>query len=163
MSRLQRNIGGKKTVLGAVFSVMIFGLAVPMSDAMARDITLGGHREEKQHSNSDTQFKAKLPEDALALPRLVASVQNRETGRWQRVLVDAYLQSADSKAMGQVRDRLQDIAKRARPQLQARPAEFLEAARSGPREAKDAIRLAAEESLGHSWAGNIYIRSMAVF
>lgn len=152
---------------GAFFGVFLTGLAIGLgsfvSDATARDITLGGHREEQQHSKSDNQLKAKLPDNAVALPRLVASVQNHETGRWQRVLVDAYLQTSDSKALGQARDHLKDIAERARPQLQARPAEFLEAAYSGAREAKDCIRMAMEETLGHSWTGTIYIRSLAVF
>jgi hypothetical protein len=144
--------------LGAFLAVALFG---SMSDALARDITLGGNREEKRQS--DNQFTAKLPDDALALPRLVATVQNHETGRWQRVLVEAYLQSSDRRTLGQVRDHLREIADRAGPQLEARPAEDLAAARNGPREAKTCIRLAAEESLGHSWAGNIYIRSLAVF
>lgn len=155
--------GKKGATLGVFLAGLAFGLGASASDAAARDITLGGHREEQRHSNTDNQIQAKLPENAVALPRLVASVQNRETGRWQRVLVDAYLQTGDSKALGQARDHLKDIAERARPQLQSRPAEFLGAAHSGVREAKDAIRLAMEESLGHSWSGNIYIRSLAVF
>lgn len=154
--------GKRGVTLGVFLAGLAFGLGASVSDAAARDITLGGHREEQRHS-PDNQVQAKLPDNAVALPRLVASVQNRETGRWQRVLVDAYLQSTDSKAMGQARDHLKDIAERAGPQLQARPAEFLEAAHSGAREAKDCIRTAMEESLGHSWAGTIYIRSLAVF
>jgi len=158
MLRGLRKFGERDVAFGAYLALAIFGT---MPDALARDITLGGHREEKRQS--DNQFTAKLPADALALPRLVASVQNHETGRWQRVLVEAYLQSSDRRTLGQVRNRLKEIADRAGPQLQARPAEYLAAARNGPREAKTCIRLAAEESLGHSWAGNIYIRSLAVF
>lgn len=155
--------GRRWTRFGVFAAVLVIGLGSSVSDANARDITLGGQREEQQHSKTDNQLTAKLPENAVALPRLVASVQNRETGRWQRVLVDAYLQTSDSKALGQARDHVKDIAAAAKPQLQARPAEFLEAAHSGVREAKDAIRLAMEEALGHSWSGTIYIRSLAVF
>ncbi|PKU22778.1 hypothetical protein [Telmatospirillum siberiense] len=157
-------ISGKSgALLGVFLTGLVMGFGSFGSDALARDITLGGHREEDQHSKTDNQFKAKLPDNAVALPRLVASVQNRETGRWQRVLVDAYLQTSDPKALGQARDHVKDIAAAAKPQLQARPAEFLESAHSGVREAKDAIRLAMEEALGHGWSGTIYIRSLAVF
>jgi hypothetical protein len=149
--------------LGVFLGSLAFGLGASVSDAAAKDITLGGHRDDQRHSYTENQLKAKLPDNAVALPRLVASVRNRETGRWQRVLVEAYLQSPDSKAMGQARDHLKDIAERAGPQLQSRPAEFLGAAHSGAREAKDCIRLAMEESLGHSWTGDIFIRSLAVF
>ncbi len=161
-THLQKS-GKMFATLGVFLAGLAFGLGASVSDAAARDITLGGHRDEQRHSYTDNQFKAKLPDNAVALPRLVASVQNRETGRWQRVLVEAYLQSADSKALGQAREHLKDIAERAGPQLQSRPAEFLGAAHGGSREAKDCIRLAMEESLGHSWSGNIYIRSLAVF
>ncbi len=163
MLMLMQKSGNKGVTLGVFLAALLFGLGASVSDAAARDITLGGHREEQRHSNSDNQLTAKLPDNALALPRMVASVQNRETGRWQRVLVEAYLQTADSKALGQARDHLKDIAERVRPELQSRPAEFLEAAHSGVREAKDCIRLAMEQSLGHSWSGDIYIRSLAVF
>ncbi|MDR3437018.1 hypothetical protein [Telmatospirillum sp.] len=144
-------------------AAMLFGLGASVSEASARDISLGGHREEQRHSLSPNETQAKLPDDALALPRVVVSVQNHETGRWQRVLVDAYFQSADHHALSQVRDRLKDIAAKAGPQLQTKPAEFLQSAHGGARTAKDCIRLAAEESLGHSWGGSIFIRSLAVF
>jgi hypothetical protein len=155
--------GNKGAALGVFLAGLVSALVTPVSDAEARDLTLGGHRADQQHSNIKNEIKAKLPENALALPRLVASVLNKETGRWQRVLVEAYLQSTDHKVMGQVREHLKDIAERARPQLQSRAAETLEAAREGPSEAKNCIRLAMKESLGYSWSGDIFIRSLAVF
>lgn len=135
---------------------------VPLTHAKARDITLGGHRQEQTGKQAPNIISPHLSDDVLPLPRLVASVHNGETGRWQRVLVDAYLQP-DAKMLSQTKDHLKDIAERAKPQLQSRPAEFLEEAHGGTRAAKDCIKTAMEESLGHSWSGKIYIRSLAVF
>lgn len=151
--------------LGVACGVLFAGALclAAVSPASAKDINLGGHRTEQLHGHAPNEVPARLPETAIALPRVVASVQNHQTGRWQRVLVDAYLEPTDSKTLGQMRDKLKDIAERVRPQLQSRPAEYLEAARGGTREAKACIQQAAEESLGHGWTGNVYIKSLAVF
>jgi hypothetical protein len=151
-----------KSVLFCLMAALLAAAGVA-GDAMARDITLGGHRQDLRQGLPDNEVAGKLPEDAVALPRVVASVQNHETGQWRRVLVDAYLQSSDRRALSKARDRVMDIAANARPQLQTVPAESLGEARSGMREAKDCIRLAAEQALGRDWPGNVFIRSLAVF
>lgn len=150
-------------VRGFVLATGLIAAAAWAAPASARDINLGGQNVETRHSYSTNETKAQIPETAIALPRVVASVHNRVTGRWQRVLVDAYIEPKDKATLGQMRDLVKDIVAKMRPQLQSRPAEFLESAHSGTREAKDCIRQASEESLGHSWDGNIYIKSLAVF
>lgn len=150
-------------VRGFILATGLIAAVAWAAPASARDINLGGHRVEQLHSHTDNELTSKVPDTAIALPRVVASVQNRETGRWQRVLVDAYIEPNDKATLGKMRDLVKDIVARAGPQLQSRPAEFLESAHSGTREAKDCIRQAAEESLGRSWSGNVYIKSLAVF
>ncbi|MTJ81212.1 MAG: hypothetical protein F8N37_09360 [Telmatospirillum sp.] len=161
MSACYRKVVATPLAAGVVAAAMVFCLSV--TSASARDISLGGHRVEQRHELAPNEIPSKLPDNALAMPRVVASVQNHETGRWQRVLVDAYFQSSDSRSLSQVRDHMKDIVAKAGPRLQSRPAEFLEAAHGGARAAKECLRLAAEETLGHSWQGDIYIRSLAVF
>ncbi len=163
MMTYQRKPGKKRSTLGLVLAGAVFGLALSASNATARDITLGGSHEDQQEGHSENEIMAKLPSDVVALPRLMASVQDSTTGRWSRVIVEAYLQSTNIITLSQVKRRVKDIAILARPQLGARPAETLGNAKIGMREAKDCIRNAVEESLGHDWSGNIYIRSLAVF
>jgi hypothetical protein len=151
------------TMAGIALSLAALGLVASSGAAAARDINLGGHRAEQLQSTAPNEVMSKLPDDALAIPRVVVSVQNRETGRWQRVLVDAYFQSANHHALSQVRDRMKEIVAKAGPRLSDSPAEFLGSAHSGMRTAKDCLRLAAEETLGHSLDGDIFIRSLAVF
>jgi hypothetical protein len=163
MFTLRRRTGNTIAGLGIPVAAAILGLTAAPSAALGRDVTLGGDRVETGHGDPANQPPFHLPDSVLTLPRVVAYMRNQETGRWRKVLVDAYLQPADGKTLSQMRERLQDIAKRTRPQMEAHPAEFFEAAYEGPREAKHCIRLAAEESLGRSWAGEIFIRSLAVF
>jgi hypothetical protein len=148
---------------GLAFTLAALGMCVSAMPAAARDINLGGHRAEQLHTTPPNEVLSKLPDNALAMPRVVVSVQNHETGRWQRVLVDAYFQSANHRALSQVRDRMKEIVAKAGPRLSDSPAEFLESAHSGVRTARDCLRLAAEETLGHNWEGDIFIRSLAVF
>jgi hypothetical protein len=147
-------------MLSVVCSVIYCLIFLP---AQASDLLMGDVEQDAKIRPPKNQIKSKLPTNVLALPRLEAPVRNQKTGAWQRVMVEAYLQSNDRETLDQMRQHLKDIAQKARPRLQARPAENLGEARDGPDEAKNCIRLAAEESLGHQWAGDVYIRSLAVF
>lgn len=130
--------------------------------ASARDISLGGRKDAGNwHGANEVPFR--LPDNVVALPTLVASVQDTETGRWKRVQVDAYLAPSDTVTTLRLRALAKDIANRARPGLRAQPAESLEPAYSGLKAARQAIRLAAQESLGRNWNGDVYIRSMTMY
>jgi hypothetical protein len=155
--------GGAVGPLALVLSALSLGLLGLVPSAEARDINLGGHRTETQGSANPNQHRYQLPPNVVALPRVVASVREKSTGRWKRVLVDAYVVPTDAYTREKMRGLSQDIAKRLRPQLEAQSAESLQAAYQGSKAARLCIHEAAAQSLGRGWDGEVYIRSLAVF
>ncbi len=147
--------------------VMLIGLAlglVGLADtASARDINLGGDRQDRVGSISRHVATTVLPKNVIALPTMVAPVQDSETGRWKNVMVMAYLAPTETATGMKMQLMRAQIARAAGPVLNSKPANTLQSARLGTQLAKDCIRLAADQTLGKSWPGDVYIRSLVVF
>ncbi len=146
-----------------ILAGLALGLMGSVDLASARDINLGGNRQDQVGSISRHAPTAELPKNVVALPTVVAPVQERETGRWKNVLVAAYLAPTDTATVAQMQLLKAQIARAVGKTLNTKPADQLQGARSGPRLAKECVHLAAEQTLGRSWPGDVYIRSLVVF
>jgi hypothetical protein len=144
--------------LGHYARLALLGLSLALaggaaSPAFAKTINLGGKADDK----TKPQIRyIELPRILVALPR--------DDGGWNHVQIDSYLAPADEETMLAMDGVRSSIARHAsEDELPKIGYENLKKASFGSEFAKQAIRVAAERSLGRPWKGDVFIRSMLTY
>ena len=149
---------GRATVVRIGCAVFACTVALGIQPATARDVKLGG----QQTLRPEVPPPVKLPLNFVELPPMLAAMQEAD-GRWRHVRIDAWL-DADDEFTGKMLDNLKKvIAKKVSDELPEVGYDALHSPRDGSELAKKKIRKVAEETLGHSWKGDVRIRAMLVY
>jgi len=136
-----------------VLVLLLGGMVTP---AAAREVRLGG-------SQSSTQPAPKLAPNIIELPTIEISIR-KEDGGWRHIRIDAWLAPKDVAIARDMDGMKTSIVKRAQEDLPgSRGFDVLKSAREGNEAAKEVLHLAAEQSLGHPWEGEVLIRNMLVY
>jgi hypothetical protein len=135
---------------GLLCAALIIALAWEGGPAAAKDIKLGGKKEET------------LPPKITALPTIAVAIRTDEGG-WKHIQIDAWLYSKDLRTAKLLEGLKNDITARADREMPNRNYATLQSPELGSNEAKKAILSAVAGSLGHNYDGEVLIKNMLVY
>jgi hypothetical protein len=129
-----------------LFFLVMLLTAMP---AGAKDIRLGG--EDKS-----------LPKNMVVLPTIAVAMRT-DDGGWKHIKIDAWLAAKDQRTAKTMESMKNTIIAKADRELPNHDWAVLASAKDGSDEAKRAIAIAVEATIGRAYTGDVLIRNMLVY
>lgn len=140
-----------KGIVAPALLALILSCGLLAGPVEAKDIKLGG--EQNEH---------KLPLNTIELPQIAVAIRT-EDGGWRHIRISAWLAAKDASTARTIDRMKNSIVGKADRELPNHSFDTLLSPELGSVEAKKAIRIAVEATLGHPYNGDILIRNLLVY